>query len=78
MLIFSVFALLQGLFHINLFQIGGIIAIIYTTFAIADFFDKSKVKNYFKSLSAYILGMIAFWVAIIIVAVSIDLITKYL
>ena len=78
MLIYSVFAILQGLFHIDIFQIGGIIALIYTTFAIADFFDKTKVKNYFKSLTAYILGMIAFFVTIIIVGVTIDLITKYL
>ena len=78
MLIYSVFAILQGIFHIDIFQTGGIIAVIYSTFAIADFFDKTKVKNYFKSLFAYILGMLAFIITIAVIGVTIDLLTKYL
>ena len=76
MLIYSVFAAIQGLFHINIIQIGGILALVYTTFAIADFFDKTKVKNYFKALAAYILGMIAFLLSITLIGLSIDLIMK--
>ncbi len=76
MLIYSIFAAIQGLFHINIIQIGGILALVYTTFAIADFFDKTKVKNYFKALAAYILGMIAFLLSITLIGLSIDLIMK--
>ena len=76
MLIYSVFAAIQGLFHINIIQIGGILALVYTTFAIADFFGKTKVKNYFKALAAYILGMIVFLLSITLIGLSIDLIMK--
>lgn len=76
MLIFSLFSLIQGVSHIELFQLGGLIAFVYTTFAIADFFDKKKVKNYFKSFAAYMIGMLFCFVTVVIVGLIIDLIIK--
>lgn len=76
MLILALFALIQVVIHIELMQFAGILFMGYTTFAIADFFDKRKVKNYFKSLAAYMLGMIAFFVSAIILGNVIDLIIK--
>lgn len=72
MLIFAFFAFLQGVFHIKLLEIAGFIGIAYTTFAIADFFDKKKVINYLKSFSAYMIGMISFYTVAIITGVVID------
>ncbi len=77
MLVYSIFSLLQGFFHFNLFQIGGLFAIGYTTFAIADFYDRTKVKNYFKAFAAYMLGMIFCFVTLIFIGLIIDLITKH-
>ncbi|MGI9525998.1 MAG: DUF3667 domain-containing protein [Weeksellaceae bacterium] len=77
MLILSFFSLIQGLFHIKLFEIGGILAFVYTTFAITDFYDKTKVKNYFKSFSAYIIGIISFFITVVFIGLIIDLITKH-
>lgn len=77
MLIFSIFSFLQGVFHIELFQIGGLVAFVYTTFAIADFYDRAKVKNYFKSFAAYMIGMIFFFVTVIFIGLIIDLIIKH-
>lgn len=77
MLIYSFFAIFYGLFKINTLQLGGVISFIYITFAIADFFDKRKIKNYFISLIAYIFGMITFFSAIFILGLGIDLLTKY-
>ncbi|MBV7440083.1 DUF3667 domain-containing protein [Weeksellaceae bacterium TAE3-ERU29] len=76
MLIFSFFSLFQGVFHVELFQIGGLVAFFYTSFAIADFYDKSKVKNYFKSFIAYILGVILFIITVVFIGLLIDLIIK--
>lgn len=76
MLIFSLFALFQGLIKINLMTIGGIIGIGYCSWAIGHFFGKSRVFNYVKALFAYILGMITFTISTILVGIIIDLITK--
>lgn len=76
MLIFSLFALFQGLIKINLMTIGGIIGIGYCSWAIGHFFGKSRVFNYVKAFFAYILGMITFTISTILVGIIIDLITK--
>lgn len=77
MLIFSVFALLQGLTHNNLQGIAGISGLIYSTFAIADFFDRAKPINYIKSFFAYLLGMVIFMFLAGILGVIIDLTIKH-
>ncbi len=60
MLIYSLFALLQGLIKIKLGAIGGIIGIGYCSWAIGQFFDKKKAASYIKALASYLLGMITF------------------
>lgn len=77
MLIFSVFALLQGLTHNNLQGIAGISGLIYSTFAIADFFDRAKPANYIKSFFAYFLGMVIFMLLAGILGAIIDLTIKH-
>ncbi len=72
MLIFALFALLEGLFHVQLFALGGIVGFIYITYAIADFYDGTKVKNYFKAFTAYMLGMISFYILVFIVSFIVD------
>lgn len=76
MLIFAFFLLVQGLFHVNVFHFAGILAVAYSTFAITDFFDKKKLINYLKSFFAYVLGMISFYVLIVIIGFLIDKIFK--
>lgn len=76
MLIFALFAFIQGVFHIRILQIGGIMGILYTTFAISDFFDKRKPINYLKALFAYFSGMVSFYLVIIVVGILIDKVLK--
>lgn len=76
MLIFAFFALLQGVLDINLLQFAGLLGIAYTTFAIADFFDRKKVMNYLKSFLAYMIGMISFYAVVVIIGFLIDKIIK--
>lgn len=56
MLIFAFFALIQGIFHIEVMQVAGVVGFVYMTWAIGQFFDKSKVMSYVKSFFAYALG----------------------
>ena len=59
MLIFALFAFLQGITKIDLMQIAGFVGIAYCTWAIGQFFDKKKPLNYLKAFASYMLGMIS-------------------
>jgi hypothetical protein len=73
MLIFALFALLQGLLKIELMQVGSIVAYVYCARAIAQFFDKKNLMNYLKALLAYILGMITFFILVIALGNAVDM-----
>lgn len=76
MLIFSVFVIIQGLTHINVMTLSGIIGVAYCVWAIGQFYDKKKIVNYSKALVAYLLGMITFWIFPVLIGTIIDLINK--
>jgi hypothetical protein len=77
MLIFSIFVIIQGVTHLNLMPIAGVIGIAYCAWAIGQFYDKKKPSNYIKSLFAYILGMITFWILPVIIGTILDLLNKH-
>ena len=72
MLFYATFGLMQSLVHVYLMQFGAMVAVIYTTYAIGQFFDKRRVTSYAKALWGYLLGMLTFLVAIIVVGTVID------
>jgi hypothetical protein len=72
MLIFAVFALIEGLTHASLMGISGIIAMAYMTWGIGQFFDKNKASSYIKAFIAYTLGMIIFSASALILGFLID------
>lgn len=76
MLLFAVFALLQGITRFNLMQFGGIGALIYSAWAIGRFFDKKKPASYIKALIAYLLGSLSFVIVAVAIGIIIDLIFK--
>ena len=77
MLIYSIFALFQGLTHFNSMQIAGIIGFIYSAWAIGRFFDKNKFLNYIKAFISYLLGFLTFSLTAILIGTLIDLIIKH-
>jgi hypothetical protein len=77
MLIFSVFAIAEGLTKHSLMAISGVMGVAYCTWAIAQFFDKNKVINYFKALVAYSLGMITFGLSVMLLGFLIDTLIKH-
>ncbi|EJL68508.1 DUF3667 domain-containing protein [Chryseobacterium populi] len=76
MLLFSVFALFEGLTKFPLMQVAAIIVFIYFSWAVGQFFDKTKVASYTKALVSYLLGMITFGLSVGFLGVLADLITK--
>jgi hypothetical protein len=54
----------------------GIIAFAYPTWAIGQFFDKTKISSYIKAFFAYLLGYLLFYIVIILVGLATDLIIK--
>ncbi len=77
MLIYTFFGIIKGLTHVDIMQIGGCIGIVYCAWAIGQFFDKSRIANYFKALGAYILGMITFSFLALGVGAVIDAVMKH-
>jgi hypothetical protein len=77
MLIFALFALLEGLIKVKLMVIGGFAGVGYCTWAIGHFFEKNKVLSYVKAFFAYILGMLTFTFGAILLGVLIDIVLKH-
>jgi len=77
MLIFSFFAVIEGLTKFKIMQISGMLGIVYCTWAIGQFFDKSKVASYLKAIAAYMLGMITFTFSTLLLGYLFDLIIQH-
>ena len=71
-LIFTVITLFQAIIHINLINISTIIGIIYSTWAIGQFFDPKKAGSYIKALLSYILEILILTFLIVFVGTLID------
>jgi len=77
MLIFSVFGVIGGLTELHLMPAAGIAGFVYTTWAIGQFYEKSKAISYVKALFAYILGMLSFTILALIIGTITDIIIKH-
>lgn len=53
MLIYSGFAVLQGVTKAKIMAIGGMVGFIYSTWAIGHFFRKDKMINFAKAFISY-------------------------
>lgn len=76
MLIFAIFAFLQGISHFNLLSFAGILGVIYMTWAIGNFFEERKLGNYAKALLAFFLGTMTFYIIVFVIGISFDMLTK--
>ena len=72
MLIYSIFGIAQGITQIKLMQIAGLVGFTYSAWAIGQFFEKKKAVSYIKAISAYLLGMLTFSLAAILIGTVID------
>ncbi|RZM25380.1 MAG: DUF3667 domain-containing protein [Pedobacter sp.] len=77
MLLYAVIVIIQGISHIQLTQVGGMLGVLYCAWAVGQFFNKRKFASYLRALSAYILGMITFALTIVSIGLVIDLVFKH-
>lgn len=77
MLVFAVFAVIQGITHTNLMQVAGYVGVAYCAWAIGQFFDKRKVMSYIKGIIAYILGMMTFFITALLIGRLIDMLVHH-
>ncbi len=77
MLIFSVFAMLEGITKLRLMNVSSIVSIAYCTWAIGQFFNSKKVGSYLKALLSYVLGMITFFFLATLAGILIDAFVKH-
>ena len=76
MLIYSLFALLQGLTKVKVMSIGGLVGTGYCSWAIGHFYGNDKILNFAKAFFAYMLGLITFTASAILIRFLIDFIIK--
>jgi len=74
MLILTVFGAIEWITKLKILQFGGILFIVYSTWAIGQFFDKKKVSSYLKAFASYFLGMITFTIGVFLIGKIFDLI----
>ncbi|MEO1054637.1 MAG: DUF3667 domain-containing protein [Bacteroidota bacterium] len=73
MLIYALFGLLETITGVNpLYFGGGLVGIIYSSWAIGQFFDGRKVFNYVKAFLSSALGLISFIVSAVLLGLIID------
>ncbi len=78
MLIFSVFAVIEGIIHYKTMVYASIVCLAYSAWAIGNFFNGGKrIANYFKAFVAYLLGMATFSIAMAILGLIIDMTIKH-
>lgn len=71
MLIFALLGIADSIFGHRILNKGSSIAIVYSAWAIGQFFDAKKKRSYLKGLVCYLLGMISFFTILIILAIGI-------
>jgi hypothetical protein len=77
MLVLAAFALVQGITHVKLLQYASLLILVYSTWAIGQFFEQKKASAYLKALAAYLLGSISFFALAILTGVLIEGVTKH-
>jgi len=76
MLIYALFAIMEGITHISLIMHATVLTLVYYSWAIGQFFDKSKLINYFKAFMVLILGFTTYSIVILCIGLALDILAK--
>lgn len=72
MLIYSLSGVAESLTGISMMAVGGGLGLIYSIWAIGQFYNRKKVLSYVKGLFAYVLGLIVAGIFTVLIGKSID------
>ena len=75
-LLSSVVFIIQGIMHLKLISSTTLITVIYTTWAIGQFYDKKKASSYIKAFLSYVLGFLMLGISLGIIMAFIDIVLK--
>ena len=75
-LLSSVLFIIQGLTHSSLIYPASLLAMIYTIWAIGQFFDKRKIGSYIKATLSFVLGVLIFAISVTTIAIFVDIVFK--
>lgn len=76
MIILAFFGTIQGLTSFKVLDYGGMLFVVYCSWAIGQFFDRKRVVSYLKALFSYMLGLITFTIAVFLIGYFIDSVIK--
>lgn len=76
MLIYAVLGIVEAFSGLRLFYVSGLIGLIYTSWAIGQFYGKKNYMNYLKALLSYLLGSVLFSISAAILGIAIDMLTN--
>jgi len=76
MLLLAISSIIEALSGLHLARITEALSLIYCTWAIGQFFNKSKISSYLTAFGAYLLGMISYYILFAIVCVVVILIKR--
>lgn len=75
MLLLGIFGFLDNRTDLPLLAIGGIVCMLYISWANGQFFGK-KFRNYWKAFAAYIIGTVTFFLVIFLLGNALDVIFR--
>ena len=78
MLFLTVFGTVEALTGLKIAQFGSLVFLVYTSWAIGQFFDSRKFSSYLKSLAAYFLGLATYTIGVFIIGDLVDMAIKIL
>ncbi|MCV9389348.1 DUF3667 domain-containing protein [Reichenbachiella ulvae] len=72
MLIYAVFGIAENITSLKILHLGGMLGLIYVSWAIGQFFQPHKAIIYVKSFLAYLLGMVSFVITLVSIGILLD------
>lgn len=77
MLLYAVFALVEGITNVSVMQIAGVLGFVYSTWAIGQFYDGRKISSYLKAFAAYVVGLLTITILALLAGALIDSMMKH-
>jgi hypothetical protein len=71
-LFLSIVTIIQGIMHLKLLQFSSFIVMAYLTWAVGQFFDRTKALSYIKAFLSYFLGSIVFTGLLVLAGILFD------
>ena len=75
-LIYTLLGILESIINFPVLQLGIFISLIYSTWAIGQFFDRKKKANYLKGFLSYLFGILTSLTILFAIGIGIDILLK--